>query len=73
MRSVQGQESVRLLFRLRTGIAGLLKDKKCDKRCVMCDSGAEEDIAHFLVGCGEYQSFRLLLLGDVRRIAGSRE
>ena len=28
MRSVQGQESVRLLFRLRTGSAGLLEDKK---------------------------------------------
>ena len=28
---VQGQESVRLLFRLRTGSAGLLEDKKrCD-------------------------------------------
>ena len=28
VRSVQGQERVRLLFRLRTGSAGLLKDKK---------------------------------------------
>ena len=28
VRSVQGQESVRLLFRLRTGSAGLLEDKK---------------------------------------------
>ena len=39
MRSIQGQESVRLLFRLRTGSAGLLEDKKrcrmfSDKRCV---------------------------------------
>ena len=38
VRSVQGQESVRLLFRLRTGSAGLSGDKK---RCriewlVMC-------------------------------------
>ena len=32
MRSVQGQESVRLLFRLRTGSDGLLEDKK---RCRM--------------------------------------
>ena len=28
VRLVQGQESVRLLFRLRTGSAGLLEDKK---------------------------------------------
>ena len=32
MKSVQGQESVRLLFRLRTGLAGLLEGKK---RCRM--------------------------------------
>ena len=43
VRLVQCQESVRLLFRLRFGSAGLLKDKKrcrmvSDKRCVMCDS-----------------------------------
>ena len=41
--SVQGQESVRLLFRLKTGSAGLLEDTKIcrmisDGRCVMCDS-----------------------------------
>ena len=39
--SVQGQEVVRLLFRLRTSSAGLLEDKKrcemiTDERCVMC-------------------------------------
>ena len=48
MRSIQGQESVRLLFRLRTGSAGLLEDKKScrmvsDERRVMCDSGVVED------------------------------
>ena len=37
---VQGQEDVRLLFRLRTSSAGLLEDKKrcemiTDERCVM--------------------------------------
>ena len=32
LRSVQGLEVVRLLFRLRTGSAGLLEDKK---RCKM--------------------------------------
>ena len=57
VRLVQGQESVWLLFRLRTGSAGLLEDKKrcrmlSDERCVMCDGGVGEDVAHFLVGCG---------------------
>ena len=57
MSLVQDQESVRLLFRLRTGSAGLLEDKKrcrmvSDERCVMCDSGIGEDVADFLVGCG---------------------
>ena len=51
MRWVQGQESVWLLFGLRTSSAGLLEDnERCrmvsDERYVMCDSGA-----HFLVGC----------------------
>ena len=50
MRLEQGQESVRLLFRLRTVSVGLLEDKKrcrmvSDERCVMCDSGVEEDMA----------------------------
>ena len=69
MRSVQDQESVRLLFRLRTGSAGLLEDKKScrmvsDKRCVMCDSIVGEDVAHFLVGYGEFERDRLGLLDD---------
>ena len=43
VRSVQSQESMRLLFRMRTGSAGLLEDKKncrivSDEMCVMCDS-----------------------------------
>ena len=71
--SVQVQESVRLLFRLRTGSAGLLKDKmRCtmvsDKRCVMCDN----KVAHFLVGCGEFERDRLVLLDDVHRIVVAR-
>ena len=59
VRSVQGQENVRLLIRLRTDSAGLLADKKIicrmvsDQRCVMCDNGIGQDVAHFLVGCGE--------------------
>ena len=53
-RLVQGQESVGLLFWLRTGSAGLLEDKKgsrmgSDKRCVICDSGVGEVVPHFLV------------------------
>ena len=59
-RLVQRQESVRLLFRLRTGSAGLLDDKKryrmfSDERCVMCDSRVVENMAHFHVGCGEFK------------------
>ena len=26
-----------------------------DERCEMCDSGVGEDVAHFLVGCGEFE------------------
>ena len=35
MRSVQGQESVRLLFKLRTGSAGLLEGKERCRMLVM--------------------------------------
>ena len=42
---------MRLQFRLRTGSAGLLEDKKrckmiIDERCVMCVSGAGENVEH---------------------------
>ena len=55
--ALQGQESARV-FWLRTGSPGLLEDKKrCrmvrDERCVICDSGVGEDVAHFLMGCGD--------------------
>ena len=78
MRSVQDQQSVRLLFRLRTGSAELLEDKKrsrmvSDKRCVMCDSRVGEDVAHILVGCGEFERDRLVLLDDVCRIVEARD
>ncbi len=53
---LQGQESVRLMFRLRTGSAGLSEDKK---RCRMVSGeryvGVGEDMARFLVGCGEFE------------------
>ena len=43
------QNVVRLLFRLRTGLAGLLMDKKrckmiIEERCVICECGAGEDV-----------------------------
>ena len=44
-----------------------------DERCVMCDSRGGEDVAHFLVGCGEFERNWLLLLYDVCRIVGARE
>ena len=52
VRLVQDQESVRLLFRLRPGSAGLLEDKKrcrrvSDERYVMCASRG---------GCGSFLS-----------------
>ena len=67
VRLVQDQESVRLLFRLRTGSFGLLEDKKrcrmvSDERCVICDSRAGEDVADFLVGCGEFERDGLVLM-----------
>ena len=31
----------------------------------MCDSGVREDVAHFLVGGGEFERDRLVLLDDV--------
>ncbi len=44
------------MFRLRTGSAWLLEDKK---RCRMVSGescvGEGEDVAHFQVGCGEFE------------------
>ena len=69
---------MRLLYRLRTDSAGLLEDKKgcrmaSDESCLMCDSGVGVDEAYFLVGCGEFERDRLVLLDDVCRILGARE
>ena len=69
---------MRLLFRLRTGSAGLLEDKKrcrmvSDERCVICDSRIGEDVAHFLVGYGEFERDGLVLLDDVCIIVGPRD
>ena len=54
LRSVQDQEVVKLLFRLRTGSAGLLEDNmRCkriiDEGFVMCKSGTGKDVEHLLV------------------------
>ena len=54
VRSVQGQESVRLVFCLRTGSAGLLENMKrykmvSDEVCVMCDR-------RNWGGCGSFSS-----------------
>ena len=78
MRSVQDQESVGLLFGLRTGSAWLLEDKKrcrvaSDERCVMCDSGVGEDVTHFMVGCGGFERDWLMLLDDMCIIVGARK
>ena len=69
---------MRLLFRLRNGLAELLEDKKrcrmvSDDRCVMCDNRVGEDVAHFLVGCGEFERDWKMLLEDVGRIVGAGE
>lgn len=78
VRSSQDQEGVRLMFRLRTGSAGLLVDKKrcrmvSDERCIMCDSGIGEDVVHFLVVCGEFEWDRQVLVDEVQRIVGAGE
>ena len=75
MRSVHDQEIVRLIFRLRTGSAGLYEDKKrCRmvsvERCVICDSRVGKNVDHFLVDCGEFGRYHLVLIDDVCRIVG---
>ena len=59
-------------------LSWVVEDKKrcrivSDVRCVMCDSGLGENVAHFLLGCGEFEKDQLMLLDDVCRIVGSRE
>ena len=44
-----------------------------DERCVMCNSGVGEDVAHFMVCCGGFERDRLVLLDDVYRIVETRE
>ena len=40
-----------------------------DERCVMCESGAGDDVEHLLVMCGEFERDRWVL-GNLRRIGG---
>ena len=73
--SVLGQESVRLLFRLRTGSAGLLEEKKIcrmvsDERCAMGRSRVGKDETRFLMICGEFERDQWVLLDGVCRIVG---
>ena len=44
-----------------------------DEWCVECDSRLWEDVAHFLMGLGEFERDRQMLLEDVCRIVGTRE
>ena len=39
----------------------------------MCASRVGEDVAHFLIGCGEFERDQLVLLDDVCRIVGDIE
>ena len=52
-----------ILCRLQTRSAGLLEDKvSCglsgDARCTLCDSGEQQDVVHFLLGCDEFRMRR---------------
>ena len=44
-----------------------------DERCVMCGSGAEEDVVHFLMTCGESERDQWVLTDEVSRIVGIGE
>ena len=43
-----------------------------DWRCVICNNQAEENVAHFPMGCGEFEKDRLVQLDDLSRILGTR-
>ena len=44
-----------------------------DGKCVMCDSGVEENVVNFLVVCGEFESDRHALVDEVYRIMWAGE
>ena len=65
VRSVQGQENVKLLFTLRTGSAGRIRKDVDGERCVISDSRVREDVVLIsLCIVGD----RLMLFDDVCRI-----
>ena len=66
---------MRLLFRLRTGSAEFLEDKKRCKIILdeMCESGAGEDVEHLLVMCGELGKNQWVLADKLNRIVGAGE
>ena len=73
-----GSGECEVVVQTEDGSAGLLEDKKrcrivSDKRCVMCDSGVGEGVVHFLMGCGGFEKYQLMLLENVCRILGARE
>ena len=72
VRSVQGQEGVRLLFRLRTGSAGLLEDnKRCETmRGVQRVLVVQGKMWSILVTCGELERDRWELANEVSRTVG---
>ena len=60
-----------LRFRLRMVSAGLLGDKeRCgmckDGKYELCDEGVVEDVAHFLLHCGEFVGDQGRLLGMMK-------
>ena len=46
----------------------MVSDERCDVYSIVGN-----DVGHFLVGCGEFERDRLVLLDDVYRIVGARE
>ena len=60
--AVTDQRAIRLRFSLRSCSAGLGEDKRCkmcvEDKCIMCGTGAREDVGHFLLECQELESPR---------------
>ena len=44
-----------------------------DERCIICDNRGGEYVAHFLVGCTEFERNWQVLLDDMCRIVGAGE
>ena len=65
-------EAIRLRFRLRTGSAGFLEDKRrcgiCVDESVLCNSGEVEDVGHFVLGCEEFIQERRELVRKIENL-----